>query len=225
MAVLLTVACGGPGTQGGESPTMVAEKAFPVGRELSATGFVVDQQGLVVTAGHAVEDCASLYVVKGGRTLAAGVVVRSASPDLALLQVGTVLAPPAALAAGRTAGNSGVFVAGYRALPRLLADGGGLFNAVLLAADDERAEIVLLSDADHGSSGAPVFDGNGLVVGVVSRRTSADRVFAVGISALRAFLASHGVAMETDTRPQLDPFQDRARRAATVSVGVRCFAR
>lgn len=225
LTVLLVAACGATGPHDGEALSMVPQGTPPDGRELFATGFVVDRQGLIVTAGHAVGGCGSLYVVKGDRTLTARVVARAVSPDLALLDAGIALAPPAVLATGRVTGNAGVFVAGYRALPRLLSEGGGLFNAVLLASDGERAEISLVSDAQHGSSGAPVLDGNGLVVGVVSRRTSADRVFAVENGALRAFLAANGVTAETDTRPQLDAFQDRARRAATISVGIRCFAR
>lgn len=221
LVAMLVVACGGSGPREGVGPGEISS----AGRELFATGFVVDRQGLVLTVAHAVEGCATLYVVKGDRTLAARVKARSTSSDLALLEVGAILAPPAVFAAGSVAGNAGVFAVGYRDLPRMLADGGGLFNAVLLASDDERAEIALVSDADHGSSGAPVLDGKGLVLGVVSRRTSADRVFAVGGGAVRAFLATQGVETDTDTRPQLDAFQDRARRAATISVGIRCFTR
>lgn len=219
----LLAACAGIGRQ--EMTSVSAETASAVSRELFATGFVVDRHGLIVTAGHAVDGCASLYVVKGTRTLAAEVVARSSVDDLALLRVQDTLAPPAVFAAGQKDGTTAVFVAGYRTLPRLLGDGGGLFNAVQMPSDGEQLKITLVSDAGHGASGAPVFDGNGLVIGVVSRRTSGDRVIAVGGEALRSFLAAHDVAIEMDSQPQLDAFQDRARHAATVSVGVRCFVR
>jgi hypothetical protein len=118
-----------------------------------------------------------------------------------------------------------VFTAGYLNLPGILARGGALSNAVVVASerDDANADIELVSNATHGTSGAPVLSSAGLVIGVVTHKLRPDRVLATNGGNTKAFLAANNIRFEEDDRPQLAAFQDRAKRAASVSVGVTCF--
>jgi S1-C subfamily serine protease len=193
-------------------------------RGVSATAFGVDGAGHLLTAAHAVASCRSLFVTKAGRVVAAEVVARSDDHDVALLKVPYPLGPPATLHAAPAVPSGMVFVARYDGLAALADTGGGLFNAVLMRAEDGLADIDLVSDAGSGTSGAPVLDGGGLVVGMmIARRPGANRAVALSAEVLRAFLDAQGVETPVGAAPQMAPFQDRAARAATLSAGLRCY--
>lgn len=202
----------------------MAESA-PVSLELTGTGFFVDRVGHVLTAGHAATDCARLVVIKGGRAVNAELVARSPIDDLALLKVPETLGLPAVFdRAGKARAHGLAFVAGYQTLPGLLARGGVLSNAVITGSDpqDPRADIELLSEEGHGSSGAPVLGPTGLVIGVVTHQRVEGRVLATAADNAKAFLAENRIGYAEDDRPQLSMLQDRAHRAATISVRVIC---
>jgi serine protease Do len=197
-----------------------------IGLQLTATGFFVDQNGHVLTAGHAATNCVSLFVNKGKTTLSAKLVAQSLVDDLAVLKVDETLSPPAVFARNVTsAAHDMVFAAAYQTLDGILARGGALSNAVV-AGDhgrDPHADIELVSDATHGASGAPVLSSTGLVIGVITHKLQPDRVLATNADDAKRFLAANHIPLEEDDRPQLGAFQDHARRAATISVGVTCF--
>ena len=196
------------------------------GRQTVGTGFFVDRDGHVLTVAHAVADCVGLYVRKDGRIQAATVVGRANDRDLALLKVAETWGLPAVFAQEPwPVADNLVFAAGYQALPAVIARGGALFNAVLAGgvAEDPLGDLVLVSDATSGASGAPVLSSNGLVIGIIARKLASDRVAAVHAANAKALLTAHGIAFAEDTRPQLGPLQDRARRAATISAGITCF--
>lgn len=86
----------------------------------------------------------------------------------------------------------------------------------------EAGHLVIDSPVSFGASGAPVLDRNGLVQGVVSRRTTVNRVLAVGAAEAKAFLSSQGVRIEQDDRPQLSGSTSRGSRAASLSAQVTC---
>jgi S1-C subfamily serine protease len=197
-----------------------------IGVQFAGTGFFVDERGHLLTARHTVADCAQMYVVKGGRTVSAELVGQSVAGDLALLKVSETLGVPAVFA--RTVGvteRDMVFAASYENLQGMLSQGGVLFNAVVAdgAPRDREADIVLISDATYGASGAPVLASGGQVIGMITHKVGRDRVLATNVANMKQFLAAHRVAVRQDDRPQLAALQGRASRAATISARVTCF--
>jgi S1-C subfamily serine protease len=228
--------CGGapPGSVSSLATVGPATGIADIGTELSSTGFFVDNSGYMLTAGHSADGCAELYVDKEGQVLKADLVARSDEHDLALIKVRQTLGLPAVFArSARAAAHEMVFAAGYEVLPRVLAGGGALFNAVVDGPGTRRGsnsggeddDIELMSDATYGSSGAPVLSLLGLVIGVVTHKGAEGRVLATNGDVAKGFLAANHVVFDEDDRPQSSPLQDRAHRAQTISARVLCFKR
>lgn len=195
------------------------------GRVLRGTGFFVDEKGYLLTARHAVDHCASIAVTKETHRFAARLVALSERYDLALLKLPRTLGLAAVFPRTAVPGvDSMVFASAYSSLSDVPANRTLLANSRVLgrSGDSESGHLVIDSSVGFGTSGAPVLDGHGLVQGVISRRTMANRVLAVGADEAKAFLAAHGVRVEQDDRPQLAAGASRAARAASLSVQVSC---
>nr|WP_233285438.1 serine protease [Bradyrhizobium acaciae] len=194
-----------------------------VSQRLDGTAFFVDDLGHMLTARHAVVDCARIVVSKEGRSVAARVVALAAT-DIALIKVPRTLGLAAVFPrASPSAANDMVFAEAYDRLKPMLAHGGALGNAFVDATQRDPAHLVLRSNVTFGTSGAPVLDSRGLVEGVVSRRTTIDRVLAVDAAHAKSFLAAHGVRFQEDDRPQMSGTASRAHRAASISARVTCL--
>lgn len=194
-----------------------------VSQRLDGTAFFVDDLGHMLTARHAVVDCARIIVSKEGRSIAARVVALAAS-DIALIKVPRTLGLAAVFPRVSTsAANDMVFAEAYDRLKPMLAHGGSLGNAFVDATLRDPEHLVLRSNVTFGTSGAPVLDSRGLVEGVVSRRTTIDRVLAVDAAHAKSFLGAHGVRFQEDDRPQMSGTASRAHRAASISARVTCL--
>ncbi len=101
--------------------------------------------------------------------------------------------------------------------------GQQLITNARVTGNGEGGTLALDSPVKFGASGAPVLDRFGLVQGVISRRTSIDRVLAVGIGSVKAFLSAHGIQIIRDDRPQMAGSASRAHRASSISVRVTCL--
>jgi S1-C subfamily serine protease len=193
-------------------------------REKSGTAFFVDDSGHMLTARHAVEDCARLVVAKEGRVFLAGTVAVSPRFDLALIKAPKTLGLAAVFPRNGTASvNDMMFAAAYDKLPGMVTGGGVLANATVAPGGGEAGHLVIDSTVTFGASGAPVLDSRGLVEGVISRRTRIDRVLAVSAGEAKAFLTSNGIRFDQDDRPQIAGGGSRANRAASISVRVTCL--
>lgn len=117
--------------------------------------------------------------------------------------------------------NDMVFAGAYDTLAGSLVGGGVIANS-RVTGGAEADHLAIDSPVTFGASGAPVLDGLGLVQGVISRRTSSDRVQAVGAAAAKTFLSANGVRFDQDDRPQISGSASRAQRAASISVRVTC---
>ena len=195
-----------------------------IAREKSGTAFFVDDVGHMLTAGHAAADCARVVVGKEGRVAAARVVAVSGQYDLALIKVAKTLGLSAVFPRSVTAAaNDLVFAAAYDTLPGMMARGGTLANATIAPSGGEAGYLAIDSNITFGASGAPVLDSRGLVQGVISRRTAADHVLAVGAAEAKSFLIANRIAIAEDDRPQIAGSGSRANRAASISARVTCL--
>lgn len=211
---------------GGAPIARTAAEPSAFSRLKSGTGFFVDGRGHMLTARHAVEDCARVYIFKEGRAVWADVVALSARADLALVKAPKTYGLPAVFPRNVAVSiDDLVFVSAYDALAKRADMAGMLGNAqVMRPADGEEARFIAIrSDATFGTSGAPVLDSRGLVEGVVSRRASAERVLAVRADEAKSFLAEQGLHIEEDDRPQIAAAGSRAHRAASISARVSCL--
>lgn len=216
-----------------EAPPIVAPKPLsrtelpPVERgERAGTGFFVDEFGHMLTARHVVQDCSRVMIQKEGRMMSARVVALSTPYDLALLRVAKTRGIAAVFPRNVTSSpNDMMFAADYANLPTMLARGGVLANASVGATSGsgEAGHIALNSTVTFGSSGAPVLDLRGLIEGIVSRKTSVNRVLAVGSAGAKSFLAASNIRFQEDDRPQIAGSGSRAHRAASVSARVICL--
>ena len=208
------------------APQSLARPPGPatIGREKSGTAFFVDDSGHLLTARHAVEDCARLVVAKEGRFVVARIVALSPGFDLALIKAPKTLGLAAVFPrSGAAAANDMMFAAAYDKLPGMVTRGGVLANATVAPGGGEAGHLVIDSTVTFGASGAPVLDSRGLVEGVISRRTRIDRVLAVGAGEAKAFLTSNGIRFDQDDRPQIAGGGSRANRAASISARVTCL--
>lgn len=193
-------------------------------REKRGTAFFVDDSGHLLTAGHAAKGCARIVVSKEGNAVLGRVVAISNRVDLALIKVPKTLGLSAVFPRSVTAAvNDMVFAAAYDTLPKIVARGGLLANAMVSPNGTEAGYIAISSDVTFGASGAPVLDSRGLVQGIISRRTASDHVLAVNAAEAKAFLAANHVTAEEDDRPQIAAAGSRADRAASISARIVCL--
>lgn len=160
----------------------------PVGNR-AGSGFIVDDEGRVVTSAHVVEGASCVTVMDSNGRLHSGTVVAvQTTKDLALLQVPGLQGWPAALSFGDSKGlklYSHVYVMGF---PK------GLGNSLALPAqvsklNDEKTidgryfgNLLQISGARvlEGTSGGPLLDAQtGRVVGIMTAGTEGDLAFAV----------------------------------------------
>jgi hypothetical protein len=98
-----------------------------------------------------------------------------------------------------------------------------LANATIAPSGGEAGYLAIDSNITFGASGAPVLDSRGLVQGVISRRTAAAHVLAVGAAEAKTFLVGNHIAIQEDDRPQIAGSGSRANRAASISARVTCL--
>ena len=176
--------------------------------EGTGTGFAVGEGGQIVTNHHVVADCAEVRVRPAGQDAMAGAVVaRDAGNDLALLKA-PVRLPVAALRndSGPRPGDSVVAVGfplhGLLALEASVTT--GIVSALAGIGNDTRFLQVTVP-VQPGSSGGPLLDLEGRVVGVVVGKLDALQVasvtgdipqnvnFAIKAGVVRTFLDASGV--------------------------------
>jgi serine protease Do len=221
-----------------QTAEQVATMAQPPAVTRWGTGFFVNQDGDVVTARHVVEGCKAVSITKDGQNARA--IIRSVSGNLDLAALRSSIKPLRAATFGMTAPlkrGQPIFTASYAVLRRMPDARTALFNGFLhAAASADASQFTISSQADHGSSGSPVLDAEGLVIGLVDERvslygtmigwenTSPSDSFVVALSdqAIKSFLASGGIAFVESNRAQVMPLQSHALYAAAISVAVVC---
>jgi S1-C subfamily serine protease len=214
-----------------------AKKAGPSEPEGSrfGTGFVVSNQGHLLTNNHVVAGCRTL-TTRDGKAL--HVLARNANSDLALLQGDF---SPGSIAVFRTGpspklGDS-VVAFGFP-LPGLLSSDGNVSAGILSATSGLQNDVRFVqisAPVQPGNSGGPLFDMSGHVIGVVEAKLDAIKVaqltgdvpqnvnFAVHWSEVRAFLDEQGVPYQKEISQRATTTRNVAAAAIRVAVQIECI--
>lgn len=205
----------------------------------TGTAFVVSPEGHAVTNHHVVAGCKELRVQ--GRSESLQLVTRDAVSDLALLKMTGETRATAALAPDPASLRQGqdIVVFGFP-LDSVLSSGGNLTPGVVSAITglgNNSNQIQISAPIQPGSSGSPVLDKKGYVVGVVSMKLSDSAMakatgslpqnvnFAINGQTLKAFLDANRVPYKTGgsffaLEKSLADLGDEARKWTTV---VECW--
>ena len=202
------------------------------------SGFLVGEEGHVVTNHHVVDGCNDIEVVHGTSRTAAAVVSADSSNDVALLRLSRRLAGRAATlrTPGRVTLGESILVAGYP-FTGSVEDGFTvtLGNVSALTGLEERAGLFqLTAPVQQGNSGGPVLGPSGAVVGMVVGKLNALEVarimgdipqnvnFAVQGAVLQAFLDINGVSYSARRSKAAHAPKVRAQDAREFTVAVVC---
>jgi serine protease Do len=147
------------------------------------TGFYVDEGGRLITNHHVIDGCAVLKLrASSGAEVQAQVLAVDVQNDLALLQ-GEASSPAfARFRADDTIGEEGfIATVGYpdQGMPPMepMITTGLILRSVTSTAAGER--LILRAALRHGNSGGPLFDRQGLVIGIVNAKLDEVRYFSV----------------------------------------------
>jgi S1-C subfamily serine protease len=147
--------------------------------EATGSGFVIDDQGYVLTNAHVVEGATNVTVQLGGTTMSARVVGSDTSADIAVLKVNTAGANLHPLALGDSSsvqvGDPVVAIGNPFGLDRTVTT--GIVSALqreIQAPNGVTIKHVIQTDAaiNPGNSGGPLIDSSGRVIGINSQIAS-----------------------------------------------------
>ena len=203
LAILTAVACNSSATTAPETPTDVTENALPSVVQIitssgSGTGFIVSENGLVVTNKHVVEGERRVTVrLRTGEEYRGDVSQTSSVFDLAYVEIDSTRSfTPLLLGdSGAVRVSEPAIAIGYP-----LSEELGLEPTVSLGIISAKRDDYLQADAslNPGNSGGPLLDANGKVIGVITARVESTETgrpvtgigFAIPISAARQDLQS-----------------------------------
>lgn len=205
----------------------------------SGSGFFITGNGLVITNKHVVRGCSTLKVrADSAAPVSARVVATDGDDDLALLQADESAPAFAAFRGGREARPGDDVIAVGFPLNGLLADQVnvtiGSINALAGMYNDQHT-LQMSAPVQPGSSGGPLFDASGNVVGVVVTKLNAKVVadamgdipqnvnFALKASVARQFLDANGVRYDLAPSTVVRSHADVGDIGRKVTVLVECW--
>ena len=173
----------------------------------NGTLFVVSKAGHAVTNQHVINGCQELRI--GGREGTAKLVTQDHANDLALVQITSEVKDAATIASepGKVRQGEDIVVFGFP-LNAVLSSGGNLTPGVVSALTglgNNTNQIQITAPIQPGSSGSPVLNKKGDVIGVVAMKLSDSKManatgqigqnvnFAVSGQMLKTFLDTHQV--------------------------------
>lgn len=203
-------------------------------KKMTGTVFVVSKSGYAITNQHVVQGCKELRIE--GREGVAKQVTEDTVNDLALIQISGDVKVTAMIAvdSARLRQGEDIVVFGFP-LNAVLSSGGNLTPGVVSALTglgNNTNQIQITAPIQPGSSGSPVLNKKGEVVGVVSMKLSDSKMakatgsvgqnvnFAVGGQTLKSFLDAHKVEYRSggllSFEKSTDDLADEARKWTSV---------
>jgi hypothetical protein len=206
----------------------------------SGSGFLITEQGHIITSNHVIQGCTSVIVqANGGKQQPAKVLAVDQENDLALLRADIAGQSYFTFRLDqRIKLGEGVNVVGFP-LHGIAASSVSLTTGTISAlagiGDDTRM-IQFTAPVQPGNSGGPLLDQRGNVIGIVTSKLSAAWAakaigdipqnvnFAIRDSVLKTFLDSHSVEYKADS-PSASTLQttEIAERAQRGVVFVQCL--
>lgn len=203
------------------------------------SGFVISRAGHLLTAAHVVEDCREVRArsPRGG-SFVASVLARDRSNDLALLRLEAPVSSVAIFRKDRDIRQGESVVTVGFPFPGLLASTASVTTGILSALAgprDDTRYLQVTASVQIGSSGGPLLDRAGHVIGIVVGKLDALRVgqatgdlpenvsFALRASIARIFLDTNGVAYEADSSSRQADVPEIVERAKLFTVPVECW--
>ena len=196
------------------------------------SGVVVSSAGNIVTNEHVINNCARIRIQPLGMPVS--VAARDARNDLALLRVEGADLPPVKLRSGRNVRLGDDIIAIGYPLKGVLSSGAvvtsGIVNALTGLKDDTSA-FQISATVQPGSSGGPIFDRSGNLVGIVRARLLSTAQanpqnvnFGINLATVSNFLDSYAVDYQT-AAPASKPQEtaDLVERARKSTVQVECY--
>ena len=208
-----------------------------VTRKSWGSGVIVNREIDILTNEHVIKGCQKIRILP--QSVDAKVTAKDAKNDLALLRLDTSVVSASSVLPARLRSNRGIrlgdemVVIGYP-LPGLLSAGAvvttGVVNAMSGAGNDTSA-FQMSATVQPGSSGGPVFDQNGLLVGLVSSRllpiapANPQNVnFAINLPTLQGFLDAQAVQYASSIGPTKSPsISDVAAQGKRSAVQIECY--
>lgn len=164
------------------------------------SGVVVSRSGDIVTNEHVIQGCGKIRIQP--LNLDIKLISKDAKNDLALLRLENGNLPASKVRSGKTIRLGDELVAIGYPLRGLLSSGpvvtAGIVNA-LSGFNDDTSAFQMSATVQPGSSGGPIFDNNGLLVGIVRARLSGGALnpqnvnFGINQPTLTGFLDAHSV--------------------------------
>jgi TPR repeat protein len=185
--------------------------AAEISKRGTGTAFLVNNSGQAITNHHVIDGCKEVRAE--GREGTVTIKTTDAMSDLALLQFPGVINAVAVINSeqGKTRQGDDILVFGYP-LNSVLSAGGNLTPGIVSALsglNNNTSQLQITAPIQPGSSGSPVMNKKGEVVGVVSMKLSDSKMakatgsvgqnvnFAVSGQTLKAFLDAHKVEYST----------------------------
>ena len=182
-------------------PGMAGNAGTSIRPGVYGSGVVVSAAGDIVSNEHVINNCANIRAQPGAWPVK--LVAKDAKNDLALLRLQGGSIAPVRLRSGRGLRLGDDVVAIGYPLRGMLSSGPvvtmGIVNA-MSGANNDTSAFQMSATVQPGSSGGPVFDRSGLLVGIVRARllsTSAANAqnvnFGINLATVQSFLDAHSV--------------------------------
>ena len=204
----------------------------------SGTGFFIDPRGYIVTNHHVIEDASGIdvFVTKSGKTSTykAKSVVVDKSNDLAIIKITdntfAKLAPvPYTIGSGTKDVGTSVFAMGYPQLS-YLGEEIKVTDGIISSKTGYQGDITtyqISAPIQPGNSGGPLFDKNGLLVGITNAGVSElDNVgYAIKVSYMNNLIDASPETIYTPTTNQLQglSFTEKIKRVSPYVVIIKIY--
>ncbi len=214
---------------------LASARGAPVQRKLvltgTGTGFVVTGDGQVLTNDHVVKGCVEVRVKYSGEIYVAPHLASDVDNDLALLNTAIQTEDFLAFRAGRAIRPGDDVVALGFPLQGQLSDQVKVTRGTISALagpGNDRTLLQTTTPVQAGSSGGPLLDLSGNIVGVVVGKISSVEVenvsFGIKAAIARIFLDAEGVNYSAQPSGEVQAAADVAARARKFIVLVECWS-